>query len=252
MPVAEGLRHQLLRLVPDQPVWIEARAALLDPGSRLFGDPRGFVIRSDDLRLGAVVGEASESLVREALADIPDAGSDPSALWAVVVPEGFTPEVRSALRDWTSDEADIFREPQGGVSPPMRPSEGVRRMSRAESSLLEGLSEALASELSEALVRSEVVAAWVDARPVSFCHVACESERLWDVSINTAAEYRRRGLAAECVAWLAAEMRDRGKRAVWGAHSENVASRRLALKLGFEPSGRLCLFENEREENRVD
>lgn len=57
---------QLLNLIPDEPVWIEARAALLDPECRLFGDSRGFVVRSDSLRLAAVAGDASESLIREA------------------------------------------------------------------------------------------------------------------------------------------------------------------------------------------
>ncbi len=249
MSSVESLRGRLLNLVPDEPVWIEARAALLDPHSRLFGDPRGFVIRSDRLRLGAVAGDASESLVREALSDIEDAAADPTALWAVVAPEGFMPEVRTALSDWSFDEADTFREPAGGVLPGREPSaerSPVRWMLPGESALLEGLPEALASEVSEALDRSEVAAAWVDGRPVSFCYIACESERLWDVSIDTIPDYRRRGLAGECVAWMAAKMRERGQRAVWGAHSENLASRRLALKLGFEPSGRLCLFENLR------
>lgn len=245
MAAAESFRSELLNLVPDEPEWIEARAALLDPYSRLFGDPRGFVIRSDHLRLAAVAGDAPESLVSEVFSDIDDAGFDPTALWAVVVPEGFTRAVRTALNGWRSDEAYTFREPYGGVSPVLQTSETVRRMLPGEAALLESLPEALAAELAEALGRSEVAAAWVDGRPVSFCYIACESERLWDVSINTLAEYRRRGLAAECVAWLAAVMRERGKRAVWGAHSENAASKRLAAKLGFEPSGRLCLFENQ-------
>jgi GNAT superfamily N-acetyltransferase len=243
MSAGESLRAQLLGIVPDEPVWIEARAALLDPRSRLFGDVRGFVIRSDHLRLAAVAGEATESLICEALADVRDAGSDPSALWAVVVPEGFTRSVKAALSGWRSEEADTFLEPAGGLSKVPRTST-VRRMRAHEAALLDALPTALVSELSEALVRSEVVAAWVDGRPLSFCSIARESEGLWDISINTATEYRRRGLAAECVAWSAEVMRERGKRAVWGAHSENLASRQLALKLGFEPSKRLFLFEN--------
>ena len=187
-------------------------------------------------------------MIREALSDIPDAGADPTALWAAVVPEGFTREVKAALSDWKPDEADTFREPAAGLPRVLQTPETVRWMQPEEETLLSGLPTSLVSELVEALNRSEVAAAWVDGLPVAFCSIACESERLWDISINTVAEYRRRGLAAECVTWMAEAMRQRGKRAVWGAHSENEASRGLAAKLGFEPSGRLCLFENWRGE----
>jgi len=230
--------------VPDDPVWIEARAALLDPAARLFGDVEGFAVRSDELRLGALVGGCSRAVIREAFADIHDAGDDPNALWAVVAPQGFTPEARSALAGWSNDEASIFREPDvGGVS--MRPvTADVRLVPVGDTGWLKHLPSALAAELAGVLGRSEIGAAWVDGRPVSFCYVACESETLWDISINTVAQYRRRGLAGECVAWLGARMQARGKRAVWGAHSANQASKRLAGKLGFEPWGRLFLYEN--------
>lgn len=243
------LRDQLLDVVPDDPVWIEARAVLLDTASRIFGDRSGYVVRSDGSRLAAIGGRASESLIREALGDIEDARNDPAALWATVVPEGPTDAVRKALAGWTFDEAHIHREPdRGGVSDhPVSAKVGPVRP--ADLSWLAASSEtALAEELLEALARAEMVATWVDGRPVSFCYAACESETLWDVSINTAAGYRRRGFAAEAVAALAAAQRRRGKRAVWGAHSYNPVSRRLALKLGFEPWGRLCLFENRAGE----
>jgi RimJ/RimL family protein N-acetyltransferase len=239
------LRDQLLDVVPDDPVWIEARAVLLDSESRIFGDRSGYVVRSNRSRLAAIGGRASESLIREALGDIEDARNDPTALWAAVVPEGPTDAVRAALAGWALDQAHIHREPdRGGVSD--RPvSAKVRPVRPADLSWLAASSQtALADELIEALARADMVATWVDGRPVSFCYAACESETLWDVSINTAAGYRRRGFATEAVSALAAVMRRRGKRAVWGAHSDNPNSRRLARKLGFEPWGRLCLFEN--------
>lgn len=240
-----GLREELLDAVPDDPVWIEARAVLLDPGSRLFGDLRGWVARSDRQRLAAIGSGASESLIREALGHIGDAGSDPSALWAVVIPDGFTEAARAALAGWVTDRAYIYREPDEAGLSSRGVSADVRPVQPADLSWLASAAEAdLERELADALERVEVVATWVDGRPVAFCYAACESETLWDVSINTVAAYRRRGLAAECAAFLAASMRDRGKRAAWGAHSHNTASRNLAAKLGFEPWGRLCLFEN--------
>lgn len=231
-------------MVPDDPVWIEARAVVLDPESRLFGGVGGFAARSDRMRLGAIGGEPHEDLLREAFSDIGQAGSDPAALWAVVAPEGFTPQSRAALAGWSSDEAEIFREGDAGVVPARRVSADVRMIRRGEENLLEGLPRELGVELADALERTEIAAAWVGGRPVSFCYVACESDTLWDVSINTVPAHRRRGLAGAVAAWLAGRKSREGKRAVWGAHSGNVASQRLARSLGFEPWGRLYLFEN--------
>ena len=230
--------------VPDDPVWIEARAALLDPASRIFGDVEAFAVRSDALRLGALVGACSRSAIREAFADIEDAGDDLSALWAVVAPQGFTQEARAALTGWSTDEASILREPDvGGAS--MRPvtAECAARPCRRHR-LARAPAERSGRRVGRRARALEIGAAWLDGRAVSFCYAACESETLWDISINTVAEYRRRGLAGECVAWLGARMRARGKRAVWGARSANQASKQLASKLGFEPWGPLFLYEN--------
>ncbi|MFQ5524857.1 MAG: GNAT family N-acetyltransferase [Thermoanaerobaculia bacterium] len=239
----DRLRQVLLEIVPDHPVWIEARAALLDRECRLFGDERGYAIRSDRLRLGGIGGAASEALVLEAFSDI--GGHQESGEWAVVIPKGFTSDARLALATWNATEADIFREPAGGLSTPERVSGAdIRLPGAATAADLEHLPGPLADELWEALERTDLAAAWVDGRAVSFCYVACETDTLWDISINTAEGYRRRGLAAATVGFLADRMRSRGKSAVWGAHSWNVASRTLAGELGFEPAGRLFLFEN--------
>lgn len=244
----DRLRRDLFAVVPDHPVWIEARAVLLDPACRIFGDQTGYVIRADRLRLGAIGGDASEALVRAALEDI--GNQDASGAWAVVMPEGFTSEGARALAGWNATDADIFREPAGGVrAAEVNPLAEVRLMEAAEVARLDHLPAALCAELSEAHEHGDLAAAWVDGLPVSFCAVACKSDTLWDISIHTAEAYRRRGLAGAAVAFLASRMRDRGKSAVWGAHSHNVASRTLAGKLGFERVGRLFLFENGCEQS---
>ena len=242
------LREQLLALVPDAPVWIEARAALLEPTSHLFGDEAGYVIRSDRLRLAAIGGLASASLIRAALGDIGAA----AGLWAVTMPEWSTAAATAALSTWVATDAEILREPAQGLRKTRvdSPTE-VRLMAAPESSVLDGLPVALGRELRGLSARTDLAVAWVDGRPVSFCHAACETRTLWDVSINTLAGYRRRGLATATAAFLAALMRARGKRAVWGAHRHNVASLRLAETLGFEPSGRLELFETEPLEETI-
>jgi RimJ/RimL family protein N-acetyltransferase len=79
---------------------------------------------------------------------------------------------------------------------------------------------------------------------VSFCYVAWETETLWDVSIDTLPSYRGRGLAVPAVFYLVALMKEKRKQAVWGAEESNLASMRLAAKLGFAPVDRLAVFHS--------
>jgi predicted GNAT family acetyltransferase len=77
---------------------------------------------------------------------------------------------------------------------------------------------------------------------VAFCYAACETETLWDVSVDTLAPFRRRGLAAACFERVRREMERRGKRPVWGAHADNPASLALAARLGFRRDAELVAF----------
>ena len=81
-------------------------------------------------------------------------------------------------------------------------------------------------------------------RIVSVCSAAWETETLWDVSVETVSDYRRRGLAAACFIALARWMlAERGKRPVWGAHESNPASLALAASLGFVRESELLSFQ---------
>jgi GNAT superfamily N-acetyltransferase len=83
----------------------------------------------------------------------------------------------------------------------------------------------------------------VEQLPVSFCYGGSQTESLWDISIDTLAEYRNRGYAALCVAFLIEDFRRRGLEPVWGAVESNIPSMKLAAKLGFTPVDRLVVFE---------
>ena len=58
-------------------------------------------------------------------------------------------------------------------------------------------------------------------RPVAFCHPVIETETLWDVSVETVAEYRGRGLAGRAARAMIRHMRAFGKSPVWGALESN-------------------------------
>ena len=78
-----------------------------------------------------------------------------------------------------------------------------------------------------------MAAAWADGRPVAFCYPVWQTERYWDVSVETWGPYQRRGLGARAARAMIAHLRIGGREPVWGALESNTASRRLAAKLAF-------------------
>jgi RimJ/RimL family protein N-acetyltransferase len=75
--------------------------------------------------------------------------------------------------------------------------------------------------------------AFADGRLVS---VACSffvGERFEDIGVATAENYRGRGLALACARGLSADIRERGRRPSWTTSPDNLASLRVAEKLGF-------------------
>jgi len=103
--------------------------------------------------------------------------------------------------------------------------------------------EDLKRELTLAVLLGRVAATVVGKEPVSFCYAGPVTESLWDVSIDTLEERRRRGYASLCVAFMVDHMHREGKRPVWGAAESNAASLGLARRLGFGEVDRVVLFE---------
>ena len=66
-----------------------------------------------------------------------------------------------------------------------------------------------------------------------------------DVGVHVAAAYRRRGLATACAARACVAVRQAGLVPIWGTGSQNVASLRVATKLGFEEVDRLVFLVPE-------
>ena len=77
---------------------------------------------------------------------------------------------------------------------------------------------------------------------MSFCYPVWQTERWWDVSVDTIEGYRGQGLAVRAAAAMIAFMAARGKRPVWGALEDNAASLRVAAKLGFVPVDELLVL----------
>lgn len=224
--------QDLASALPDIPRFVETRGLLLGGRCMVTGSRDGFVVKALDGPLVCCVGLPDPETIREAAAiPAPD-------LRVLVQPENEE-HAALALPGWHRGSATIhLLEP--GRWPEPDPSVDVRLLQ--DDLLLALLPEGLRNEITWALPRATVAVAFADDLPASICYSCWETESLWDISIETVPELRRRGLAEACTAFLMRTMRERGKEPVWGAEDSNLPSLRLAEKMGFVPVDRLVLF----------
>lgn len=223
--------QDLARSLPDIPRWVETRGLLLGGRCTVAASAGGFLVKAIDSPLLCCVGRPDLESIRQAAGD---AGSA-----QVLVPPEEAERVARALPDWSPASATIHRLAPGRWPEP-DPSVDVRLV-QAEP-LLALIPDRIRSEIREALPRATVAVAFSERLPASICYSCWETETLWDISVDTMPEFRRRGLAEACTAFLLRTMRERGKEPVWGAEDTNLSSLRLAAKMGFEPVDRLILF----------
>jgi GNAT superfamily N-acetyltransferase len=200
------------------------------------GGGLSFVVREPgaDPAYASVVGRPSEDAIARAVADAREGGE------VLAAPESRS-YVAAVLRGWSSVNAVLHTLGDALRLPPA--SEGSVRLTSSLEALESGsLPPGLRSELEDAVESSPVAAAFVDGRAVSFCYAGAQTEGLWDVSIDTLDEYRNRGHAGRCAAYMIEHMRRKGKRPVWDAEETNWASLALASKLGFVPVDELVVF----------
>ena len=239
---------RLLSATPDQPKWVELRAMLLSGQCEVYGledaEILSFVARHAEMELIYVYGRPATDVIRRVLA------LDPSPEALLCLPDDRN-HVAEALPEWRSELATIYRLANSEWAPEV-PAGAVRLLSSSEIEAMGHAPAELKEELIDAAKWSPVAATCVEQLPVSFCYAGSQTETLWDISIDTLAEYRNRGYAALCVAFLIEYFRHRGLAPVWGALESNVPSMRLAAKLGFIPVDKLVVFEQpDRAEPNV-
>ncbi len=233
----------LAEKLPDIPRWVESRAVLLEERGEVFGlrelPELSFAVRNPETGTVTVIGIPAPEAIRAAV-------HEGSGGQEVVAPREHGEYIARVVPEWTASPAIIHRfEGKRGL-PPVPPG-SVCLLGEAELDLLSHIPEPLRRELATGAKHSPVAAALADGKPVSFCYANGITESLWDVSIDTIAEYRGQGYATLCAAYMIRYMRDRGKQPVWGAVAQNTASLRLAAKLGFVPVDRMLLLERPDE-----
>lgn len=110
----------------------------------------------------------------------------------------------------------------------------------------EGLGVELASRFwpsAEVLLREGIsVCAVKENQVISLCYSACVVAGLAEVDIVTAHEYRGQQLGTACAQRFIKECMSRGIMPTWDCFANNIASLRLAARLGFEEVRRYPLY----------
>jgi GNAT superfamily N-acetyltransferase len=220
-----------LRL-PDLPRWVEAHGIAAAPGGwRVeLGARGGFALGHDGARLAVIVHDA-----------------DPAAAAALALAR---PDHVVLVAPEREDLADALRETGRGVArallhtlvdPDALPDlDGAVPL--ATGTPLAHVPAGLAAELETARAAGTVWTVWVDDAPACFAYAPWRSEAWFDVSVDVLPNARQLGLGTMVAAAMIRDERARGREPVWGADEGNLASRRLAKRLGFgEPIDQLLV-----------
>jgi hypothetical protein len=240
-------------LVPDEPRFVEARGLVLAGAPVVPVGPDAALVLALDETLAVLIGAAEPGILRDAVlasrADTLLAQENMQRVAGAALP-GWRCEratlhtlAPGAIASWPCDPPHVRCLPAGAV---VSADDAVARRSQPGAALLEHVPQALRVELTKASASVPLFCAEDDGLLVSFAYGAYGTESLVDVSIETLAPWRRRGLAADAVRALIGWIVESGRQPVWGALDANVASMRLARRLGFEPCATLWVLSRER------
>lgn len=207
----EGVTLEL----PDVPRWVEAHGIAGDPAGWREKLGGGFILGHDAARLIVVAGDVEA-------ADVATLAMHPHAI--LVEREDLALALGGAGR--RLERAILHTLPDPSALPDY---EGATPLGEVE------LPAPLRDELAWAKSRGTVWSGWVDGEPMSFAYAPWRSAAWFDVSVDTLPGARQLGLATVVAAAMIRDERAQGREPVWGADEGNVASLRLAKRLGFEP-----------------
>lgn len=218
-------REKVLEQIADTPATLELRALALSPDAACYCSGEGLLLVDSGGELVGAVGQ----IVAEELAGIYRAQPPGCDLLADAT-------AHNALRPLIRFERARILSLSSAWSPTRTARSDIRRL--AKDTALTHLPTDLREEIDGARQCKSVYAAFSDAVPVCFSYAGWMTETLADISVDTLAAYRRRGLASATAIALIDEIIASGKSPVWGAIENNTASLGLADKLGFrQPAG---------------
>jgi GNAT superfamily N-acetyltransferase len=223
-------KEALLAALPDIPRWLEARALLAMPEAELYASPEGFVVSSPLDKLAFGVGQPAPHLFTQALTQV-------DAEWTVLAAPEDADAVGAAIPSFVAERA-ILHVLEGPIPRLATPDPDVIRLGPDD---LRRVPESMARELERVIHHTEVLALETASVIASVAYVAGETERLYDLSVDTFGPHRKKGYAGRVMRALL-DRRSEVKRPVWGATESNAASLHLAARLGFRPFDEIIVF----------
>ena len=112
--------------------------------------------------------------------------------------------------------------------------EDVPRLAKAPAEVQGNGYETHAAMLTDGIAAGAVV----DNNIVAIAHTYAENNLHTDIGVSTIETWREKGFATAAAALVAQEIQARGKVPVWSCGEDNIASLRVAHKLGFTEIGR--------------
>jgi len=204
--------------LPDEPRWVEAHGIAADPDGWLREVEGGYAVGHDGARL-IVIAHAADDAALELARDNPQHTIlTPSDELAAALRTAGRGVVRALLH--TAPDPTALPELEGAVRLP-------------DDASLEHVPAALGEELAAARAHGPIWTVYLDGSPVTFAYAPWRSTRWFDVSIDTLPAARQLGLGTIATVAMIRHERAAGRQPVWGADEGNVASLRLARRLGF-------------------
>lgn len=212
------------------------------------GIDRAFVAGSVDAPDAVIVQH------RTTPAELEFLGTDPEAAWMLLsrIPgwncvngstEDITrlaPVLERELREPLRWIGDMYYILEGPARPHEHPA--VRRLGLPDVPLLQRAAPDLTfggyRTYEELVTEGIVAAAVVDGRVVAIADNAYSNARFADIGVRTLEAHRRQGLSSAATYQVVCAVQARGLVPIWSTGSHNLASQRVATKVGFRPYGR--------------
>ena len=237
---------------------VQLSPADLSALARVLGDSPETAIPVHRLMRGAcsayVVGEPARFraavVVSRDNPEEPDGfGEDPEALWSILGPlEGWrvvdvspsvAPKLGALIRASTDSRVAYYGDVYHTLTRPavIHSHPDVRLLTEDDRALFDGVPDDLKPGMRgdvEIVLREGFVAgAVVEGRVVSVAHTNAITERYADIGVFTHQDFRNRGYSTASAALVAAAIQGSGRMPVWSCGEDNLASLRVAAKVGF-------------------
>lgn len=181
-------------------------------------------------------------------------GSEPESIWELLreIPgwdcvncdRELTSEIRAFLETGLAASTSVMDDIYFVLDRPARAydSPWVRRLSEDDVELVERAPQVLHppgyDSTLAALSGGIVTGAVVDGELVALVSMTASSENFGNLGAHVLEAWRGRGLGTATAALAAREVQSRGLQPVWSTGAKNIASQRLAHRIGFQEYGR--------------